>query len=338
MKKNRSRWAVLLVLIVLFGCQPPSETPDQPATTEGSVTTEIPGVTEAPSVTEEPATETEQLQKGRWEELAIFPHKKDGVIPGLKGGVHGDGTGGAYGVSSFRVWNGKFYLLDNANKNILIVKSRDDVETIKLFPDGWYQDLLVNGNAGYILLTGDTVIKTHADGVPISESTMGGNTAAKFLPPRNGRVTVLSHVGPLERDVTVEEVTDPVLPDYTITSDEKSATIAWEEDGVEKSIPLQFDVGFAEVEVLAQKEDGLLVAKMETSPNTTGITTEQHIVFVDWEGNETEYLRVPLEKMAAPPTRYLASDGEEVYLLVVGDGWTGIYKGVLGKEKESLLY
>lgn len=269
---------------------------------------------------------------GQWKILFSLENgSKDNQL-GFLSSEFESGLGGSYGVSSFRIYNDNFYLLDNIKQRIVVVSNGDIIGTVEL-PEYWYEDFLVL-NDGFLLLTGEEVLETNMKGEIIELIDVPGQIANKFEFQTADELYLNTDIG-----------TKPISSPELIPNFQQMDHQLYYKDGdnIEISLnksnnefPVRFKYGEGSMDILSFNSDSLLLSKTEISDTTSRIITETQVELWGKNGIAAS-LRVPTEKMQAIPNVMVQTSNNIVYLLLISDTHTSIYQGVLGTEYESLL-
>lgn len=312
-------------------------------------------------------------ERGGMKAVIRLPHGTGESAVGYAPASHGGKE--ATGIVSFEVHEGVFFLLDNVQNNIAIVENGAITKKIAL-PDDDYRDLRLSGQGTFFVLTGTKVLEVDEAGTVVREKELASSIAARFRAFGQDRLLLITDIGWLEGDPARNDPAgiparmdgdgdgDDAFSAAPIRNDREEPGLHALWDGTQEEryrlsvytiphknggrivhvdgntrteTPYYYRIGEGGLEVLDMRDNAYLVEKTELSPDTSRILSETHLTWIDREGRERGWFRIPTEQMAVIPNIFARTDNGHIYLLLVTENDTAVYECTLGQERVSTL-
>ncbi|KPB03764.1 hypothetical protein [Bacillus sp. CHD6a] len=242
-------------------------------------------------------------------------------------------------VSSFAVYDGTFYILDNFNNKVLIIDAQGNYRTIPIDEAKHLVDILVtNDKEIYVLDSGQKLVYQFSNnGELINTFEISVEIPTGLVYMKEYGVTVNQLQGRVELVETGERIPAEDLPYREIRVSEVEGEIWINDNGENIEIEVDFEHFYGGLTFQSITENQVVFTKTEREAEFTTIEPETHVYIVNKHGSTLGAVRIPSENMEISASHLVKTDGNKIYLLSPEASHLAIYELIPGKSFEKLL-
>ncbi|MCM3712356.1 GerMN domain-containing protein [Sporosarcina luteola] len=271
----------------------------------------------------------------------------DTIKYGYGEGEIGFSTQGMNPVSSFDMRHGTLYLLDE-EKSQVVIKSGGTTRSFSVQNDqniiGDLNDILVTQDEEiYILNAVEKVVHQYRSDGELTK-TYDLSQLDLFFPDslveiENNEIIVSQNQEKFVDLKTVSLIEDQELPFQIKQVNRKERIVVLNDESERTELALFSDFTLAYLALQDVKEEQIIYMQTVSLPVMTPVS-ETHVFGLDKKGNKIGGVRIPEENFIEKPLRvenYIATDQNEIYLLIPENEHVALYKVTLGKDYESFI-
>ncbi|WP_281888083.1 hypothetical protein [Paenibacillus sp. YYML68] len=268
-----------------------------------------------------------------------------------KVGLIEHGTEGRIGTTatSFFVQNNNYYILDNANKKILVVDKQNNSNSIQLNTSGYYEDIYVSDNQKIYVLdsllrkvselskNGELLTEYNIPEILSDPNGLEMNTQKQIIVNQSQDLSVILTTG--EVSVSTKKLEHNDVEISQIRNDRKTGKIIVDNKSKKEFVDFKVDYEemFGGLTVNDVRENQIIFTKTEVAADIPKVMAETHVYVVNKKGEVLGAVRIPLEKMTMAPRHLIRVDNNKIYLLSTDKEALKIYELKPGKKFTKTL-
>ncbi|MCM3711065.1 hypothetical protein [Sporosarcina luteola] len=294
---------------------------------------------------------TSQSEEKETHAYAIEESSRIELVDTIKYG-NGEGEIGSYAhgmnpVSSFDMKNGNIYILDEM-KSQVVIKSGEATSSFSVQNDqniiGDLNDILVTKDEEiYVLNSVEKVVHQYQSNGELTK-TYDLSQLELFFPDslvelENNEIIVSQNQEKFVDLKTVSFIEDEVLPFQFKQVNRKESILVLSDESEQTELPLFSDFTLANVALKDVLDEQIIYMQTVAPPVMTPLS-ETHLFVLNKKGDKLGGVRIPDENFIEKPQEvenYIATDQNEIYLLIPESEHVALYKVTLGKEYESFI-